>query len=40
MDEFLKEIRDIPTADLMLIVEDQKDLYTEEEFQALQDELA
>ena len=35
MDEFIKEIREMPTADLMLILEDQKDLYTEEEYQAM-----
>ncbi len=40
MDEFIKEIREMPTADLTLIIEDQKDLYTEEEYQALLDEFA
>lgn len=39
MDEFKKEIRETSTADLMLIIKDQKDLYTEEEYQAMVDEL-
>ena len=39
MDEFLKEIKAMSATDLQLIIEDQKDLYSEEEFQMILDEL-
>lgn len=39
MDAFREEVRGYSTEDLELIVEDQKDLYTEEEFAILQAEL-
>jgi hypothetical protein len=40
MDAFRKEARELPTADLLLILEDQVDLYSEEELQILREELA
>ena len=39
MDEFLKEIKAMSASDLQLIVEDQRDLYSEEEFQMILNEL-
>ena len=40
MDKFKKEVKELSTADLLLILEDQVDLYSEEELQILRDELA
>ena len=40
MDAFRKEARELPTADILLILEDQVDLYSEEELQILREELA
>lgn len=39
MDEFLKEIKAMSASDLQLIIEDQRELYSEEEFQIILDEL-
>ena len=39
MDEFIKEVHSMPTIDLQLIIDDQKDLYSDEEYQILLDEL-
>ena len=39
MDEFIKEIRAMSASDLQLITEDQKDLYSEEEFKLILAEL-
>nr|MBQ4454497.1 DUF4177 domain-containing protein [Clostridia bacterium] len=36
---FRQEVQEMTTADLMLVIEDQKELYSEEEFQILLDEL-
>ena len=40
MDEFRKEVHALSTKDLILIIEDQKDLYSAEEFAILQEELS
>ena len=40
MEEFIKEVKEMPTADIMLILEDQLDLYSEEEIKILKDELS
>lgn len=40
MNSFKNDIKEIPTEDLLLILEDQVDLYTEEELEILKDELA
>lgn len=40
MDKFKIEVKELSTADLLLILEDQVDLYSEEELQILRDELA
>ena len=39
MEEFIKEVKEMSTADIMLILEDQLDLYNEEEIKILKDEL-
>ncbi|MBR5773694.1 MAG: DUF4177 domain-containing protein [Clostridia bacterium] len=39
MEEFRKEVREMPTKDILLILEDQRDLYTEEEVAVLREEL-
>jgi len=39
MENFVKEVKKISTADIMLILEDQIELYTEEEIKILKDEL-
>ena len=39
MEEFIKEIKAMSTSDLMLVIEDQEDLYTPEEFALLKEEL-
>ena len=39
MDSFKKEVSELSTNDLLLIVEDQAELYTKEEFKILQEEL-
>ena len=31
MEDFIREVKEMPTADIMLILEDQLDLYSEEE---------
>lgn len=38
--DFLTEIKETKTADLELILQDQKELYTEEEFSVIEKELA
>ena len=40
MDKFKKEVKELSTADLLLILEDQVDLYSDEELKILRDELA
>ena len=40
MEEFKKEVHSMATSDIMLILEDQLDLYNEEEIQILKSELA
>ena len=40
MDNFKKEAKELSTEDLLLILEDQVDLYSEEELKILRDELA
>ncbi|MBQ2061100.1 MAG: DUF4177 domain-containing protein [Oscillospiraceae bacterium] len=40
MDDFRKEVHALSTKDLILIIEDQKDLYSAEEFAILQEELS
>lgn len=40
VDRFKKEVKELSTADLLLILEDQVDLYSEEELKILRDELA
>jgi uncharacterized protein YbjQ (UPF0145 family) len=39
MDEFLNEIKEMSASDLQLIVEDQRELYSDEEFQLILAEL-
>ena len=39
MEEFIKEIKAMSTSDLLLVIEDQEDLYTPEEFALLKEEL-
>lgn len=39
MDEFIREIKSMSASDLQLIVEDQRELYSEEEFQIILNEL-
>lgn len=40
MEEFINEIKNIPTNELIIIIEDQEELYTKEEFEILKKELA
>ena len=40
MENFKKEVKDLLTSDILLILEDQVDLYSEEELKILRDELA
>ena len=40
MDKFKKEVKALSTADLLLILEDQVELYSEEELKILQEELS
>ncbi|MBQ8575797.1 MAG: hypothetical protein IJ447_07120 [Clostridia bacterium] len=40
MDKFKKEVKELSTADLLLILEDQVDLYSDEELKILRDELS
>jgi hypothetical protein len=40
VDEFKKEVKELSTADLLLILEDQVDLYSDEELKILRDEFA
>lgn len=40
MDKFKKEVKELSTADLLLILEDQVDLYSDEELKILREELA
>ncbi len=40
MEDFRKEVKEISTEDLLLIIEDQEDLYSKEEFKILKEELA
>lgn len=40
MDKFRKEAKELSTADLKLILEDQADLYSDEEFKILREEFA
>ncbi len=40
MDNFKKEVQEMSTADILLILEDQLDLYTDEEIKILRSELA
>lgn len=40
MDNFRKEVHKMPTSDILLILEDQLDLYTDEEIEILRKELA
>ena len=40
MDNFKNEAKELSTEDLLLILEDQIDLYSEEELKILRDELA
>jgi len=40
MDDFRKEARGLSTSDIIMILKDQADLYTEEEFAILKEELA
>lgn len=39
MEKFKKEVKELSTSDLLLILEDQVDLYSDEELKILQDEL-
>lgn len=39
MEDFIREVKEMPTADIMLILEDQLDLYSEEEIRILKEEL-
>ncbi len=39
MDNFKKEVQEMSTADILLILEDQLDLYTDEEIEVLKNEL-
>ena len=39
MENFRKEAKEIPTTDLLLILEDQLDLYSDEEIEILREEL-
>ena len=39
MEEFIREVKEMSTADIMLILEDQLDLYSEEEIRILKEEL-
>lgn len=40
MEEFIEEVKNIPTNELIIIIEDQEELYTKEEFEILKKELA
>ena len=40
MEQFINEIRQTPTADLLLILEDQQELYTPEELAIIREELS
>lgn len=40
MKKFMEEVKKMPTADIMLILEDQLDLYSKEEIDILQQELS
>ena len=40
MDKFKKEVKELSTADLLLILEDQVELYSEEELKILREELS
>ena len=40
MEQFKQEVKELSTRDLLLILEDQLDLYTEEEIEILKNELA
>jgi len=40
MEDFIREVKEMPTADIMLILEDQLDLYSEEEIRILKEELS
>lgn len=40
VEEFKKEVKELSTADLFLILEDQVDLYSDEELKVLRDELS
>ena len=39
MEEFIKEVKAMSTADIMLILDDQQDLYSKEELEILENEL-
>lgn len=39
MENFRKEVKEMPTSDIMLILDDQFELYSEEEIKVLKDEL-